>query len=167
MARLAMASEADSKPDGSLGSRKDYRYYVTIVFDGFGTQAELTVIAVLFTLYAHLPIEHCLLVLLFAPDEVRQFKTRHKLIGRAGPLVFITEENPFGGSEISQRVVVELGRLKEPDDIKKVLVTIAEQAYDDDFIKRAGRGELLRRIQETLGKYGSFIKDSLSIIGLG
>lgn len=167
MARLALMSEDDSKPSSTLKSPKDYRYYVTLIFDGFGTQAEMTLMNAVFTLYTHLPTDQCLLMLLFAPDEVRRFKNSRDLKGRAGPLVYITEDNPFGGFEISQSVLLELGRLKDSDDVKRVLAAIAEQAHDDDFLKKARKGELLRRIQAALGKYGSAIKDCLSIFGLG
>jgi hypothetical protein len=145
----------------------DYRYFVTIVFDGFETSADQTVISALFAFYARLPTRYCLLTLLFAPDDVRRFKTEQDLKGKVGPLIVITEKTPFAGAEIRPRAILEVGRLKEADDIKRVLATLAEQAHDEDFLKRARSEELLRRIQDSIRKFGGVISSSLSVIGLG
>lgn len=143
-----------------------YRYFVTVILDGFETLAEQTVVNAVFALYARLPVTYCLLTLLFLPEEVRKFKNTQNLKGRIGPLILITEKNPFLEEEVRPRALIELGHLRDPDDIKKIMALIAEQAHDEDFLKRAKTGELLRRLREGIGRYGELIANTLSIVGL-
>jgi hypothetical protein len=156
MARLAAASASDST--------SGYRFYIVVVFDGFGTTADITVMSCLSALADRVRTSKCLISILLGSDETYAFKTRQNIKGMTGPLLFLSEEDPFSG-HVDQRALLELGRLREGDDIRLVMAAVAEQAHEDNFVSQARRGERLRRLQSLLAKYGDRITGVLSLLG--
>jgi hypothetical protein len=142
-------------------------FYLVTFGSGFDTTADREVATLFPKFSSTLPIEHCLAINLVNPDEISEFKTMHSLSGKCAPLLILSEEPPFSEGFESQRVVIELGRLHEPDKIRQIFASIADNAHTEDFIVKSKRGEILRKIEYALGRYGPGIKDCLSLIGFG
>ena len=141
------------------------RFWLVAVSDGFDTAADEVLLKSFPKLSSRLPAETCVFVYLWEPDEVRDFKSRHSLYGRVGPLLSVSDSNPFRDETKQRSAIVELGRLSDVDEVKKVLVAVTDQAHDEAFVREARNGEVLRRIEQSLGKFGGPVLECLSILG--
>jgi hypothetical protein len=159
MARLAMARTSAE----ALGRATEHRYYLTILLDGLSNTAEATLKDVLWDLPRRFPAPEVLFTVLHDADEIRLFKLEHGLRSTIGPSIVITEENPFSHRVVPGKAVVNLAALKTPDEIKNVLAVITEQSHDEQFLKRAKRGELFRQLRDVLATYGDKILAIFSI----
>jgi hypothetical protein len=145
----------------------DTRFFFTAVTDGFGTDHEKVLFETFPALAARLPIDTCLAALFFLPEECQRFKVEQDLNGLRAPFIMLSEENPFLGVKVPRRAVIELGALSTTNDVRRILASVAEQAHDNDFLRRARNGEMLRRVERALAKYGQPIKDCLHLVGFG
>lgn len=145
----------------------DAKFYIVAITDGLGTTNESIVSTAINPLAARLPLDICIAAHFFYPEESRSFRSDQDLKGLSSPFLFISEENPFNGELVTKRAIIDLSALSNPDDVKRVLASIAELSYDIDFIMKAKSGEIVRKIQRALGKYSGPIKDCLSWAGFG
>jgi len=129
--------------------------------------AEQTLMDALFTLADHLPAQHCHLSVLLGKDTNLRFKNTHGLKGLAAPLIVITEEELLDRPTDTAKVVLQVGRVKDPDDIRRALAVLSEQAHDESFLRETRKGEIIRRTQEALARHGNTIARALSLLGLG
>lgn len=143
-----------------------YRYYITFLFDGLETKADIVVWGRLLTLVDRLPLSRCCILILFSIEDLRSFKELHGIRGRRSPILFITEENPLH-EKIGSSVLLELGALAEIDHIKQVLGVVLEEAHQENMIGQMKKDEFLRRIRGAVDAFGAHISTVLTAIGLG
>lgn len=145
------------------GAPKDF--FVVAVSDGMGTANDKLLQELFPQLVARLPSDSCHVAYFFLLEECRRFRTAQGLKSVQSPFLFISDENPYPGTKVASRAVIRLAGLQNPDDVRRVIALICEQAYDDDFVKKTKSGEIMRRIERTLGRYGGPLKDCLSLVG--
>lgn len=141
-------------------------FYLVVVSSGFQNSADIQ-LGQDFSLIVERFPKTVLLAHLFLPEECRSFLDKRGLHSRSGPLIVISEENPFEDQITGTWAVLEIGELHSSDEIKQVLSSLSSLASHSDFANKAKFGEALRRIERKLGKFGGPFKDCLSIVGVG
>jgi hypothetical protein len=141
MARLAASSSSAE----SLASSGPWRYFVTILLDNLGSTSEETIARIFLALVRRFHAEQVLVAVLSESDEVLTFKKAHGLVGRPGPLVVVSEENPFASLPPKRRSLIDLSHVRDPDDIRNIMTILAEHAHGEDLLREAERGELQRK----------------------
>lgn len=165
---LALYQSAENDlPEGHPLRGLHIQFYMVIISSGFDTKADGVLVNTLPRLASAFPLESCFILHLIEPKEVWEFKTQQNLMGTSGPLIFISEENPLLEEPTRKRAVIRLGRLSDEDEIKKVLVTLSEQARDPNFIRKVRAGEAIRAIEQALREYGGAISKCLAYVGIG
>lgn len=141
------------------------RFYAIGVSSGYGTVADQTLQASIPRFAGSLP-RICFVAHLYQPGECQEFKQSQGINNMPGPLLFISEDNPFSNVTVKKRAIIDFSSLTKKDEVKKILASISTHAHDSSFLKKAKNGELLRRIQQTLSKYDGPIGKCLSVFGL-
>lgn len=136
------------------------RYYLTFLLDGFKTSAESVVVEAIFTIADRVPEDSCRINVLSRIEHLEIFKELHKLRGKVGPLLLISEEEPW--IPLKEKALIELGALPSEDDIKHVLASVVEQVRQDNLVKQMNKGEALRKIKSVLDKYGGPITEVIT-----
>jgi hypothetical protein len=137
MARLAMSTSKAS----SLSTAAPRQYYVTVLLDGLQSSPEKELVTIMFALADRLPSEKVLFAVLTSEYEVRQFKTAHDLLGKPGPLVVVSEANPFSVSPLPERALVDLSQVRDLDELRNIMLRLAEITRDTGLIASVKKGE--------------------------
>ena len=143
------------------------RFYLAIVTDGLRTAIELAVIEEMDELACRLPTSAMMTVWMCVPSQCRAFRRDQGMVDVASPFLYITEENPFCQRMIKKRLIVKLDPLESPDDARRVLASITQQAHDGEFLRKARKGEIIRRLQRSLDIYSGPIRECVSLAGFG